>query len=74
MEQELIEYYHRTEQIPEWAYYQLSDKPIYQKYQEQKDKLYREICDKKMMEDINKQVEDEVNKALTKLFKDFSLH
>ena len=29
--------------MPDWAYYQQSDKPMWLKYQEQKDKFYNEL-------------------------------
>ena len=82
MEQELLDYYHNTGKMPDWVYYQLSDKPCFLKFQEQREKIYRNFSEKqkmkeqekKLMENINKQVEDEAKKAFSKLIKSFSKH
>ena len=38
-----IEYYHDKGQMPDWIYYQLSDKPAWMKWEEQHRRMYENI-------------------------------
>ena len=82
-----LDYYHSKGQIPDWMYYQMSDKPVWMKMAEQKQRLYDRIREaeeerkrieeeKKLGKDIEKQIEKELpktlEKALDELMKDFT--
>ena len=38
-----IEYYHNKGQMPDWIYYQLSDKPAWMKWEEQHRRMYENL-------------------------------
>lgn len=76
-----IEYYHNKGQMPDWIYYQLSDKPLWMKWEEQHRKMYEAIqareeaqaqreAEKKLEKEIETQVENTLEKALADLLKD----
>ena len=77
-----IEYYHNKGQMPDWIYYQLSDKPVWMKWEEQHRRMYENLkareeaqaqreAEKKLEKDIEKKVENTLEKALEELLKDF---
>ena len=77
-----IEYYHNKGQMPDWMYYQLSDKPLWMKWEEQHRKIYENLrareeaqaqreAEKKLEKDIETKVENTLEKALADLLKDF---
>lgn len=77
-----IEYYHNKGQMPDWMYYQLSDKPLWMKWEEQHRKIYENLrareeaqaqreAEKKLEKEIEKGVEKALEKALDELLKDF---
>lgn len=82
MTQADIEYYHNHGKMPDWIYYQLSDKPDWMKLEEQREKIYRELAEREALKkaekekaqqekEIEKQVNEQIEKALDDLFKDF---
>ena len=77
-----LEYYHNKGQMPDWIYYQLSDKPAWMKLEEQHRRMYENLkareeaqaqreAEKKLEKDIEKKVENTLEKALADLLKDF---
>ena len=50
-----IEYQHRKGKIPDWVYYQLSDKPVWMKMEEQRARAYQ-----KMMALQNEREEEQI--------------
>lgn len=72
MTQRELDYWHNKGLIPDWAYYQQSDKPVYQKIQEQKDTMYQQIKgNKDLEEEIVKKVENAIDVSINDLFKDW---
>ena len=77
--QEHIEYYHNKGQMPDWIYYQLSDKPAWMKLEEQKKKFLdylesrqREQQDAKQMEkSLEAALEKVVNREFSRIFENF---
>lgn len=83
MTQQELDYLHNQEKIPDWWYYQKSDKPIWMKWQEQTDKFNKEVEqrqakkkereeEQRQEEEIQKQVETMIEETINDLFKDFS--
>ena len=75
--QEEIEYYHSRGTMPDWAYYQQSQKPIAVKLQEQnKNLLQRSMAqeatraDRKAEKKFDKYIQEETEKALEKAVED----
>ena len=77
-----IEYYHNKGQMPDWIYYQLSDKPAWMKLEEQNRRMYENIkareeakkareAEKQLDKDIQDKVENTLEKALDDLLKGF---
>ena len=77
-----LEYYHNKGQMPDWIYYQLSDKPAWMKLEEQHRRLYENIkareeakkareAEKQLDKDIQDKVETTLEKALDDLLKGF---
>ena len=77
-----IEYYHNKGQMPDWIYYQLSDKPAWMKLEEQHRRMYENIkareeakkareAEKQLDKDIQDKVENTLEKALDDLLKGF---
>lgn len=77
-----LEYYHNKGQMPDWIYYQLSDKPAWMKLEEQHRRMYENIkareeakkareAEKQLDKDIQDKVENTLEKALGELLKDF---
>ena len=77
-----IEYYHNKGQMPDWIYYQLSDKPSWMKLEEQHRRMYENIkareeakkareAEKQLDKDIQDKVENTLEKALDDLLKGF---
>lgn len=86
MTQWQLDYLHDQGKVPDWWYYQQSDKPVWMKWQEQTDKFYKEIeerqkkqkqeqeareQEKELERQIEEQAEEAVEKAFNDLFKDF---
>lgn len=79
MEQWEIERRHDEGVLPDWMYYQLSDKPAWMKLEEQKKKFLdylerrqREQQDEKQMEkSLEAALEKVVNQEFSRIFKDF---
>lgn len=79
MEQWEIEHRHDQGLIPDWMYYQLSDKPAWMKLEEQKKKFLdylesrqREQEDKKQMEkSLEEALGAAVNRELSRLLEGF---
>lgn len=75
MTQRELDYQHDKGLIPDWAYYQQSDKPIWQKVQEQKDKMYQQIEQNKRNKDLEKEIVEKIENAIdisiNDLFKDW---
>ena len=82
MEQWEIEHRHDQGLIPDWMYYQLSDKPAWMKWEEQHRRMYENLkareeaqaqreAEKKLEKDIETKVENTLEKALADLLKDF---
>lgn len=77
-----LEYYHNKGQMPDWIYYQLSDKPAWMKLEEQHRRMYENIkareeakkareAEKQLDKDIQDKVETTLEKALDDLLKGF---
>lgn len=77
-----LEYYHNKGQMPDWIYYQLSDKPAWMKLEEQHRRMYENIkareeakkareAEKQLDKDIQDKVENTLEKALDDLLKGF---
>lgn len=65
MTQDRIEYLHDNGLMPDRYYYQFSNKPIYQKYNEYKNNFHKEylgdyklVIDEQSKKEIYKQIED----------------
>jgi hypothetical protein len=79
MEQWEIERRHDEGALPDWMYYQLSDKPAWMKLEEQKKKFLdylesrqREQQDAKQMEkSLEAALEKVVNREFSRIFEDF---
>lgn len=77
-----IEYYHNNGQMPDWIYYQLSDKPAWMKWEEQHRRMYENLkareeaqaqreAEKKLEKDIQDKTEEAVEKSLSRIFENF---
>ena len=77
-----LEYYHNKGKMPDWIYYQLSDKPAWMKLEEQHRRMYENIkareeakkareAEKQLDKDIQDKVENTLEKALDDLLKGF---
>lgn len=74
MEQKEIERLHKRGLLPDRYYYQLSNKPINVKLEEQHRKMIEELYqDKKVQEDIHNQLTAQVKEIFSNLFKDFKI-
>ena len=77
-----LEYYHNKGQMPDWIYYQLSDKPAWMKLEEQHRRMYENIkareeakkareAEKQLDKDIQDKVENTLEIAVDDLLKGF---
>ena len=79
--QEQIEYYHNKGQMPDWIYYQLSDKDLQTKWQEQHQKMYDRLRaqeeesrhQKELEKMVEQKLDEAVEKALADILKNLSL-
>lgn len=79
--QEQIEYYHNKGQMPDWIYYQLSDKDPQTKWQEQHQKMYDRLREqeeesrhqKELEKMVEQKLDEAVEKALADILKNLSL-
>ena len=83
MTQQELDYLHSQDKVPDWWYYQQSDKPIWMKWQEQTDKFYNDILEREKKEkekkeferlveqELDEKIDTIVQAALNELFKDF---
>lgn len=87
MTQQQLDYLHDQGKVPDWWYYQQSDKPVWMKWQEQTDKFNRELEERQkkqeqerqekaleaqVEQEVEEQLETVLDKALGDLFKDFT--
>ena len=71
---EYIEYYHNNGMMPDWVYYQVNGKDIYENYREQKNKAKEKLSisfNQKLLENqIESQLETILSNIINKLNKD----
>ncbi len=79
MTQRELDYFHSQGKVPDWWYYQQSDKPLWMKWQEQTDNFYKEIKQRQQAkenaqqteETVEQQIQAAVEAALNDFFADF---
>ena len=76
MTQKQLDYLHDQGKVPDWWYYQQSDKPMWQKFQEQKDQFYRDYEERQkkqeqLEESVRQQAGEAIETALNDLFSDY---
>lgn len=78
MEQEELDYLFQSGEMPAWAYYQMSDKPVWMKAQEQHNRLLEIVREREAAreaqeaeEKLTKELEAGIEKAVEDLLSGF---